>query len=226
MLAVTKTSRSLQQDRTTQGRDDALGHFGGVSLGRDVLEQNGELVAAQAGDGVLGAHAASNARGHLGQQGVALLVAQAVVDDFEVVDVQEQHADRAEVAVGVSQSLFESVGEQGPIGQPRQWIVKGQLFELLLELLALGDVAIRHHDARDRRLLEQVVGDHLAYPAFDAKQQRARRPRGLTPSAVGQPLEVVARTMRSPRPVFSRSSRSPGKATPSPVAHCRPARAG
>jgi hypothetical protein len=48
-----------------------------------LLEQDGELVAAQAGDGVLAAHAGLEPAGHGHQQVVAGRVAEAVVDRLE-----------------------------------------------------------------------------------------------------------------------------------------------
>jgi hypothetical protein len=51
---------SIQRNGTTQDIDDTPGHFSRIRLARDVLEQDSELVATQAGDGVLDAHAAAN----------------------------------------------------------------------------------------------------------------------------------------------------------------------
>jgi hypothetical protein len=48
--------------------------------GRWVLDQHGELVAAEPGDGVAGAHAGPEAMRDLDQYGVARRVAEPVVD--------------------------------------------------------------------------------------------------------------------------------------------------
>ena len=56
-----------------------------------VLDHDRELVAAQAGDHVLGPQARAQARGDRDQQLVAGGVAEAVVDRLEVVEVDEQH---------------------------------------------------------------------------------------------------------------------------------------
>ena len=57
-----------------------------------ILEQHGELVAAQPRDRVAG-RAAQQPLGHLDQQLVAGGVAEAVVDRLEVVEVEEEHGD-------------------------------------------------------------------------------------------------------------------------------------
>ena len=55
--------------------------------------EHGELVAAEPGDQVLLADGAAQALGDLDQQPVAGLVAEAVVDDLEVVEVEEEDGD-------------------------------------------------------------------------------------------------------------------------------------
>ena len=62
---------------------------------RAAVHDDGELVAADAGDDVAGAHAAAQPLGEHEQQLVTGGVAAAVVDVLEVVEVDEQHADRA-----------------------------------------------------------------------------------------------------------------------------------
>ena len=59
----------------------------------DAAAQHGELVAAEAGDHVAVADGAAQPLRDLDQQAVAGLVAEAVVDDLEVVEVEEQHGD-------------------------------------------------------------------------------------------------------------------------------------
>ena len=59
----------------------------------DADAEHGELVAAEPRDQILLAHGAAQALGDLDQQPVAGLVAEAVVDDLEVVEVEEEHGD-------------------------------------------------------------------------------------------------------------------------------------
>ena len=62
------------------------------------FEQDGELVAAEPGDRVAGADAGAQPLGGPFEQFVAHVVAEAVVDLFEVVQVYEDHADGLPVA--------------------------------------------------------------------------------------------------------------------------------
>ena len=58
-----------------------------------LLQQHGELVAAQPRHQVARAHAVGQAARHLAQQRVAGDVAEAVVDDLEAVEVEEHHRE-------------------------------------------------------------------------------------------------------------------------------------
>ena len=83
--ASTGSSNAAQDPRATTRAE----------LGQRVLdarEHDRELVAAEAGDDVLRAHAVAQAAGDGDQQRVADGVAERVVDGLEVVDVDEQHA--------------------------------------------------------------------------------------------------------------------------------------
>ena len=63
MLALTVTRAAVDDERRRAARaQHALGHVGRVGLAVDVLEQDGELVAAQPRDRVLG-RAGSRAAG-------------------------------------------------------------------------------------------------------------------------------------------------------------------
>ena len=58
------------------------------------VDEDAELVAAEAGDDVAGAQVGAQARRHRPQQVVAGVVADAVVDQLEVIKVEEEDADR------------------------------------------------------------------------------------------------------------------------------------
>lgn len=78
-------------ERGEQALDEALGEggcLGGVGV---AVEQDRELIPAEAGGGVGGAHGGGEAFGDGDEQVVAGVVAQAVVDDLEVVEVQDEH---------------------------------------------------------------------------------------------------------------------------------------
>ena len=83
---------------TSNGADergaDAAGGDRGLRLVLEADAEDGELVAAEAGDEVGVAHGGLEPLRDLDQQAVAGLVPEAVVDDLEVVEVEEEDGDR------------------------------------------------------------------------------------------------------------------------------------
>ena len=131
----------LQQERVLEHLHDPIGDVGRLDALAAVLQQDRELVAAQAGRGVGGAKRGLQPLAHLGQQQVAGHVAQGVVDGLEVVEVHEQHRDRLVVALLSIDGVRDAVVEQRPVREARHRVVERLVRELLLEGLALADVA-------------------------------------------------------------------------------------
>ena len=77
-----------------EGRRDAVGDRHRLVLVGEAVDQDPELVAAEAGDDVAGAQVRAQPRGDRAQQLVAGVVAEAVVDQLEVVEVEEDDPDR------------------------------------------------------------------------------------------------------------------------------------
>ena len=90
------------------------------------------------------------ARGDGLQHPVAGIVAERVVDDLEVVEIQEQHGERPAGLAPAAERVFDAITEQRAVRKVGHWIVKRLIGELLLELLALGDVAQVDDDPADR----------------------------------------------------------------------------
>jgi hypothetical protein len=86
--------------RPGQAGEDALGRVGDLLCSLDVLEEDRELVAAEARRGVARAHARGQALGDLDENLVAGRVAERVVDRLGVVQVGEQHGDPAPLRGG------------------------------------------------------------------------------------------------------------------------------
>ena len=112
----------------------------GAGLPLEVGQQQQELVAALARDEVGLAGAVAQALGELGEQLVPGGVAQRVVHELEVVEVQEDHADAEVVPAGAGERVLEHLLEQRPVRQARELVVVGEERDLLLGRLALGDV--------------------------------------------------------------------------------------
>ena len=135
---------ALEREGLGQLLEDAVGDLDRIRRVAHVVEEDGELVAAEAGDGVAGPHAGLEPPGDRGEEQVALQVAEAVVDVLEAVDVEEEDREHGALAApGAGDGEREAVHEQRSIRQPGQRVVEGLLGELLLEALAVGDVGLR-----------------------------------------------------------------------------------
>ena len=168
---------------------------------RDPVEQDGELVATEPGNRVRRAHGALEALRHLPQDRVAGRVAEAVVDGLEVVQVDEHDADRPAAADRAHDRLLDAVCEQRSVGEARDRVVEGLVCELILERLALADVATVQDDAADVLVLQQVCVLNLELePGAVSMPERALDHVGLRAAAdVG--LADARQDLRQPRPV-------------------------
>ncbi|HVY08558.1 MAG TPA: hypothetical protein VHB18_00230 [Mycobacteriales bacterium] len=135
------------RDRLRHRRHDAVGDAVRLVQPVDVLEQDGELVAAEARDGVSFADQAGEPRGDLPEQPVAGMVPEAVVDDLEPVDIGEDDGAEAPVASAAKQRLVQPVDEQPAVGQPGELVVEGVVCQLRLVADPLRVVPERQHHA-------------------------------------------------------------------------------
>ena len=88
-------------------------------------DEDREFVAAEPRGGVGSAHALADALGRLDQQPVAGQVAEAVVDELELVDVEEEHGDLAVGALGSRERVIEAIDEERAVRQSREGIGQG-----------------------------------------------------------------------------------------------------
>ena len=84
----------------------------------------------------------------LGEQAVAGVVAEAVVDELEPVEVEEQHRDRRVVATRALQRVGQAVVQQRPVREPGQLVV----VRAVLEVLARPGLLDRDGGERDDAL--------------------------------------------------------------------------
>ena len=148
-------------DRRVEGADQALGDGDGLALVADAVEEQRELVAAEAGDGVAGADAGGERAADGDQDRVADGVAEGVVDALEVVDVDGDDRDLTLDALRAGDGVLQAVHEERAVGEAGEGVVEGLVGELLLRLLALGGVAGVEDDAADVAVVEEVGGDGL-----------------------------------------------------------------
>ena len=151
----------VQPQRLGEGLDDAFGGVRGLLEALHVLQEDRELIPAEAGRRVACANARFESLGHVEQHLVAGGVAEAVVDRLEVVEVEEDHGQALVVAARARDRVPHPLDEQRAVGEVRHRVVEGLVGELLLEDLALAHVAAVQHDAVDVLVVEQVRAQDL-----------------------------------------------------------------
>ncbi|MNF65861.1 hypothetical protein D3C84_476390 [compost metagenome] len=146
----------VDKQRLVQGLQDLCGDAP-AALQVGAVEQHGEFVAGEARQDAIGAQAVAQAPGQADQQFVAGLVAEAVVDPLEVVDVHQQQAERR-IAVAV-EALFEGADEVGAVAEAGEVVGVGQFFDALLGQLALGDIFVDADVVGEAAVLTEDLGD-------------------------------------------------------------------
>ena len=141
----------------------AVGHADGLEHAAHRLAEDGELVAAEAGHGVLGSQGAAQAAGHLAEHLVAGGMAEAVVDALEAIHVEEVDG-RGGGALAPAQRMTEAIGEQSTVGETGEVVVERQPLELGLHPLAVGHV---EEDAVEERVAAAVVPAHDGHLVAD-----------------------------------------------------------
>ena len=137
-------TQAVQGERLLHGFDGApCSHSGttGVSL----VNQEHELVAAQAGHRVHLAQAALEALGSLGQHTVTKTVAQGFVHMVETIQVHKQERKWRAVTLGHGQGKFNPVTEHAQIGQAGERIRLRQGVDAACSLDLFCDVAEGEH---------------------------------------------------------------------------------
>ena len=100
-----------------EGGGDAVGDRHRLVLVGEAVDEDAELVAAEAGDDVAGPQVGAQPRRHRPQQLVAGVVAHAVVDQLEVVEVEEEDPDRRARDGAALERVAQRVDEAGPVRQ-------------------------------------------------------------------------------------------------------------
>ncbi len=104
---------------------------------------------------------------HLGQAGRDLdqhlvpdIVAERVVDDLEAVEIDEEHREAIAGFTGMRDGAVDPFAEACPVRQARQLVVVGEVLDVGLRAMALGDIDETAAQARD-----PVVGTELGLDA-------------------------------------------------------------
>ncbi len=160
------------QDRGAERRDLAV-------IGAD-RDQHHELVAAEAGGKAVGSHHGVHAPADLGEQQVAEMVAQRVVDVLEAVEIDEEQRE-AVPRSDVPELLAEHAHQHGAVGEAAERI---DISQARGERLALGEILrgtarVPQHDGRG--------GKQQAGGADQRRQQRLQEPAARILRQPGQP---------------------------------------
>src|SRR6266567_2033970 len=83
-------------------------------------------------------------------------VAQAVVDELEIVEVEEDHGDIGVAASSGVHRNLEPVVEEHAIGQAGERVVERLVGKAVFQLLALGDVADVEKEAANVGVVQKV----------------------------------------------------------------------
>ena len=122
-----------EHDRRDERVEQPLRDLDRPALARQPLAEHPELVAAHARERVAGGEQRREPLGELGQQLVAAIVAEELVDDLEAVEAQPEHRDGAAVAGGERERVVDAVDEQRAVRQRGQRVVQCAVLGLLLE---------------------------------------------------------------------------------------------
>ncbi len=126
--------------------EDATGQVLGLVGAVDPRRQDGELVAANTGQGVFSPDQAGQARSHCRERFIAPGVPETIVDGLEAVEVEKQERNRLAATPGAFQGVLQPVSEEQPVGKPGQGVIERLPLKLLFEKLAHGDIDEVAHD--------------------------------------------------------------------------------
>ncbi len=135
--------------------------FGGID------QEDRELVAADPRHAVAPAHAADQHARDLDQRFVAGLVAEAVVDQLQSIEIDEQHRRIFIVAAHAADRLVEAAHEAAAVRKLDQRILVGELVELLDHLLQPRNFPAQPHNFVEQVVIAGNVGEMIVHkPEF------------------------------------------------------------
>ena len=169
---------------TAESGAEAVGHADEIVRLAEVVHEDGELIAAEVGERVLGPDAGREPSGHGGEEVVSREMAEAVVDALEAVEVEDEDPEQSGPSGGGRGPSPGGRGqEERPVGRP----VRGRAgwrAQLLFRAPPVGDVedhGARPHGRRGPARIGVPV-EEAAAPE-EARTPWAVRPaRGARPS--------------------------------------------
>ena len=150
-----------------EGGGDAIGDRDRLVLVGEAVDEDAELVAAEAGDDVAGPQVGAQPRRDRPQQLVAGVVADAVVDQLEVVEVEEEDPDRRARDGAARERVAERVDEAEPVGQAGERVVQDAVAQGLVGAVALDRVG--EHVRRGLDEVDVLRGEVVGFGGVDVE---------------------------------------------------------
>jgi hypothetical protein len=138
-------SAGIEAQRSNSAAESLGRNFGTglVSFGK----QHSKLFPTDAPYQIHSAQGSPACRGHSRDCMVTAGVAETIIDRFEFVYVDHQHAERVIETLGTSDFVIPDIEEVASVRQAGHTIAGGSLKQLFLQLLAICDVQDRPNDA-------------------------------------------------------------------------------
>ena len=141
----------------------------------DRLADDGELVAAESGQGVARPDHLGEPLGHVDEQGVADSVTKSVVDRLERVEVQEQDDEALAAAPRPGEPSLDPIGQEGLVRQAGELIMQGLMLAILGEAFTLLGHLGRALDCEERGQQQWQEHPCVGVDRDDGDQRRQRQ---------------------------------------------------
>ena len=222
----------VEVERLVQGADHAFGDVFRLGDVGKVLTEHDELIAAEPGDGVADSDHRSNPLGSLPEKDVSRLVTETVVHHLEVVEVEEQHRERAAPPADEIDRVLGTVEKEHSVRKVGQRVVRGLVRELGLgtrRLLARPVRRVEEHgetsdddrghdcgDEDDHDLVHVVAErrtrrrEHRREEQRCREQQQPRRMDARTSEMLGGSCDRLSRGVRGGEREHAEAHHVPG----------------
>ena len=148
----------FQHDRFGHGTQQAVAKFGQFILVLGLGPHDQKFIACLPTQGIRLSQATFQPGRHYLEYLIAHRVPMAIVDKFEIVEIEAENREFAPVLMGEVQGLLQTLPPQQTVGQPRQRVVIGEELDLLLSLLELGNIGEQAHVAQQLAVLIHDTG--------------------------------------------------------------------
>jgi hypothetical protein len=159
-----------------QDIEDLFGNMRDGDRCANVLDDNQELITAQAANRIGFPHQFAQAPRHLAENAVTDLVAKGVVDVLEAIEIDKKDGQSCLITVRTLNGFVQSVAKQQAVGQTGQGVVVSLVIQLIVRVPQFGDVredadVMRHVtpavlDGADRQRLQKGLAILPPVPEF------------------------------------------------------------